>query len=131
MQPVPLKLSVTIDPESVMHMVSEILDNFDNLNSHDSNLLHSLLEAVEQQHDNKLLVDSRQVAKMLDVSPRKLWQMQDSGEMPAAVKIGRLVKWNSEELKGWVTAGCPPRDEWEKLPEQTRLTNPNPDHTCK
>jgi len=59
-----------------------------------------------------LLVDTRQVAKMLSVSPRKLWQMYNSGEMPSPIRIGRSVRWNYEELRAWVNAGCPPGDEW-------------------
>lgn len=62
--------------------------------------------------DMGLLVDSRQVAKMLGVSPRKLWQMHNSAEMPEPVRIGRAVRWCFEELRAWVNAGCPPKDKW-------------------
>jgi excisionase family DNA binding protein len=57
--------------------------------------------------DQGILIDSREVAKLLKVSPRKLWKMQDTGEMPPPVRIGRAVRWSYEALKKWVDSGCP------------------------
>lgn len=55
----------------------------------------------------RLLLDSRQAAKMLKVSSRTLWKMQNSGEMPPPIRMGRSVRWNLGVLKKWVDEGCP------------------------
>ena len=60
-----------------------------------------------------LLLDSRQVAKLLKVSDRTLWKMQKTGEIPPPIRIGRSVRWSYETLKNWVDKGCP------KLPNIT------------
>ena len=57
--------------------------------------------------DQGLLIDTRQACKLLKVSPRTLWRMYNSGEMPKPIRIGRVVRWNFEELRAWVNEGCP------------------------
>ena len=76
---------------------------------------HAHFGGQKPPEDMGLLVDTRQVAKMLGVSPRKLWQMYNSGEMPSPTRIGRAVRWNYEELRAWVNAGCPPKGKWKWL----------------
>jgi excisionase family DNA binding protein len=52
-------------------------------------------------------------AKLLDVSVRLVWRMTSSRQMPPPIRFGsRSVRWNREELKAWVEAGCPEQDEW-------------------
>lgn len=65
--------------------------------------------------DELLLIDTQRACKLLGVSPRKLWQMYNSGEMPAPIRIGRAVRWSHEELRAWVEAGCPPQNEWKRM----------------
>ena len=62
--------------------------------------------------DQGLLVDSREAARLLKVSPRTLWQMHTTGEMPPPIRIGRAVRWSLEVLKKWVEAGCPADPAW-------------------
>ncbi len=59
-----------------------------------------------------LLIDTKQVAKLLNVSDRTVFGMNKDGRMPRSVKIGSAVRWNREELQAWVNAGCPRRDDW-------------------
>ncbi len=54
------------------------------------------------------LLDREVVGRMLGVHPRSLLHFVRRGEIPAPVKIGRLVKWNRRELEKWLDAGCPP-----------------------
>ncbi len=54
-------------------------------------------------------------AKLLDISPRHLAKLYASGRLPAPVRLGRAVRWRSDELRDWLAAGCPPRDRWESL----------------
>jgi predicted DNA-binding transcriptional regulator AlpA len=73
---------------------------------------HALFAGEKPPDDTGLLIDSRQASKLLGVSPRKLWAMYNSGEMPKPTRIGRAVRWGYEEIRAWVNAGCPPQDKW-------------------
>ncbi|MBX3426608.1 MAG: helix-turn-helix domain-containing protein [Pirellulales bacterium] len=52
-----------------------------------------------------LLVDAREAARMLSVSPRKLWGMtfEDSPGLPF-VRCGRLVRYSPDDLRQWIDA---------------------------
>lgn len=57
--------------------------------------------------DKGLLIDPKEAANLLDISPRLLWTLYNSGQMPAPIKIGRLVKFSYSSLVRWVEDGCP------------------------
>jgi predicted DNA-binding transcriptional regulator AlpA len=62
-----------------------------------------------------LLVTARQAAAMCGKSLRT-WRTWDAaGLIPRPVRIGRSTLWRAEELRSWVHAGCPRRQEWEPL----------------
>lgn len=50
-----------------------------------------------------LLVDSREAARTLSVSPRKLWAMTFEGapRLPH-IKMGRLVRYSVADLESWI-----------------------------
>ena len=73
---------------------------------------HALFGGQKPPDDMGLLIDTRQACKLLGVSPRKLWEMYNSGQMPQPIRIGRAVRWSYEEVRAWVNAGCPKLDEW-------------------
>lgn len=52
-----------------------------------------------------LLVDAREAARMLGVSPRKLWAMtfEESPSLPY-VRFGRLIRYSPDDLRRWVDA---------------------------
>ncbi|HCD32043.1 MAG TPA: hypothetical protein DER01_06510 [Phycisphaerales bacterium] len=54
-----------------------------------------------------VLLDVRQVAKMLNASSRTVYRLSDMGRMPQPVKLGALVRWRAVELRDWIDAGCP------------------------
>ena len=54
-----------------------------------------------------MLIDVEQVAALLDVSPRTVYRMADSGAMPRPRHLNSLVRWSRIELEKWVAAGCP------------------------
>ncbi len=68
---------------------------------------NALFGGEEPPGDQGLLIDSRQAAKLLNVSPRTLWRMHNDGEMPQPIRIGRAVRWSLEALKKWIADGCP------------------------
>ena len=51
----------------------------------------------------RLLVTPREAARMLAVSPRKLWNMTfvESPRLPC-VRVGRLVRYSIADLRQWV-----------------------------
>ena len=75
---------------------------------------HAIFGGQPPPQDHGLLIDTRQTAQLLNVSHRTVWSMQRDGKMPKPIRIGRAVRWGYEEIKQWVNAGCPQRDEWEK-----------------
>ena len=48
-----------------------------------------------------LLMTPQQAAEALAISPRKLWGMTSSGEIPH-IRIGRCVRYPVDELKLWI-----------------------------
>ena len=65
-------------------------------------------------HDpSPLLVAARMAAAMCGKSLRT-WRTWDSlGLIPRPVRIKRSTLWRLDELKAWIVAGCPRREEWE------------------
>jgi prophage regulatory protein len=61
----------------------------------------------------QLLVSAKQAARMCSKSLRT-WRAWDAaGWIPRPVRIGRSTLWRTEELRAWIEAGCPRREEWE------------------
>jgi excisionase family DNA binding protein len=54
------------------------------------------------------LLDVEQVATLLNCSTRHVWRLHDGGKMPAAVRLGALVRWRRQDLDAWLAAGCRP-----------------------
>lgn len=52
-----------------------------------------------------LLVNAREAARMLAVSPRKLWAMtfEETPSLPY-VRCGRLVRYSPDDLRRWIDA---------------------------
>ncbi len=73
-------------------------------------------ELGEQPRDGGLgllLLKARQAAALCGKSLRT-WRTWDSaGRIPQPVRIGRSTLWRADELRDWVAAGCPRREEWE------------------
>jgi predicted DNA-binding transcriptional regulator AlpA len=62
-----------------------------------------------------LLVSALQVAELLAVSCRTVWRLDSGGRLPRPVKIGGQTRWRRSEIENWIAAGCPTRDNWERL----------------
>ena len=48
-----------------------------------------------------LLITPQEAAKTLSISPRKLWALSASDEIPV-VRIGRSVRYAIDDLKQWI-----------------------------
>jgi len=73
---------------------------------------NALFRGQKLPEDRGLLIDIKEIAKLLDVSERTISSMQASGRIPAPIRIGRSVRWGYEEIRAWVQAGCPARAKW-------------------
>ncbi len=54
-----------------------------------------------------LLIDSRQVGELLNLSTRTVWRLLSAGKLPRPVRIGRSVRWSRSDLETWIANGCP------------------------
>ena len=50
-----------------------------------------------------LLLKPNEAAQSLAISPRKLWSLTASGEIPH-VRIGRSVRYAIDDVKDWIKA---------------------------
>lgn len=65
---------------------------------------------------DKLLLKSDDAAEMLGISRTHLYQLSSAGEIgPRPIKLGKCSVWSYLELHAWVAAGCPRREEWERM----------------
>lgn len=66
-------------------------------------------ESPPRQQDPRTgkLLSVREVAALLNCSPRSVYRLSDAGRMPAPVKLGALVRWDPAAIDEWVSAGCP------------------------
>lgn len=123
MKTIQVRLTVTID-ESVATTLAELLtpairqaigisvSETDGRAARLKASQEALFGGEKPPDDQGLLIDSREAAKLLKVSPRTLWQRHSHGEMPPPIRIGRAVRWSLDVLKKWVEAGCPIDPAW-------------------
>ncbi len=48
-----------------------------------------------------LLLRPNEAAQVLAISPRKLWELTNCGEIPC-LRIGRAVRYSVEDLQQWI-----------------------------
>jgi excisionase family DNA binding protein len=49
-----------------------------------------------------LLIDIKQVAKLLDLSEKSVQRMRDSGKLPKPKKLGRSIRWRYADILKFV-----------------------------
>ena len=55
-----------------------------------------------------LLINARELARMMQVSPRTLWRLLSAGKLIRPIRIGGNTRWRLDEVKDWIDRGCPP-----------------------
>ena len=53
------------------------------------------------------VLNVKQVAALLNVSPRHVYRMVDGGLMPRPLKLGGLNRWPQSTLEQWLADGAP------------------------
>ncbi len=64
---------------------------------------------------DRLALDAEELAAAFGVSERMIWTMNSTAEIPAPFKAGSRTLWDLAELRRWMDAGRPNRDEWERV----------------
>jgi excisionase family DNA binding protein len=54
-----------------------------------------------------LMLNVRDVAKLMQCSDRHVTNMWKVSRMPAPVKLGQLVRWPRKTIEEWIEKGCP------------------------
>lgn len=119
MKAIQLQVSVTLEDEAANTVVDlirrAITTEIDTPRGGVSNApRHALFAGQKPPEDRGLLIDTNQVAHLLKVCQKTVWTMHTQGRMPQSIRIGSAVRWGYEEIRQWVEAGCPQRDEWER-----------------
>jgi excisionase family DNA binding protein len=75
---------------------------------------------IAMQMPEPLLLDAKQAAAMLGIGRTHLYALHSSGRLPLPLRLGRRTLWRADELKNWVSAGCPSRQKWIVMREVMR-----------
>lgn len=65
-----------------------------------------MTEAHSSVNANALMT-IKEVAALLSCSTRTVYRLHDAGQIPQAVRLGALVRWNRREIEQWIADGCP------------------------
>lgn len=68
---------------------------------------------VSVNNSTQLLLTAREAAALCSRNLRTWRSWDAAGVIPRPVHIGRSTMWRIDELREWVAAGCPRRQEWE------------------
>ena len=59
--------------------------------------------SAKQPKQRPLLIDRREAARLLGISPRKLWDLSNIGELPV-MRIGNALRYDPNDLRAWIAA---------------------------
>jgi predicted DNA-binding transcriptional regulator AlpA len=70
---------------------------------------------VDASAVTSLAVPAGGAARLCGVSRSQWWKLHASGKVPLPVYLGsKAPRWRVEELRAWLAAGCPDRQEWQR-----------------
>ena len=73
-------------------------------------------KSLRARETDCLVLHAAEVAKLLGISVRHLWTCHSSGRLgPRPIALGRAKRWRLDEVRDWIDAGAPPRDEWDRM----------------
>ena len=72
-------------------------------------------DRTPRESSEALAYSAAQLARRLYVSLRHLRRLDCTGRVPRPIRLGRSVRWPAAEIDGWLAAGAPDRERWERL----------------
>jgi len=69
----------------------------------------------EQANQNCQLWDAKTFGQRLSLSKRQIFRLNSCAKIPAPIRIGGAVRWDSQECADWLAAGAPDRKTWEAM----------------
>ncbi len=57
-----------------------------------------------------MLVSAESLSKLFDVTRGTIRLWAKNGDMPSPHKISGTSRWDADEIRDWIRAGCPERD---------------------
>ena len=57
---------------------------------------------VDQSTNQRWLGDIQTVADLLGVSCKHVRRLDDRGEIPPAIRLGRSVRWDLGQIRNWI-----------------------------
>ncbi len=70
-----------------------------------------------------LAVSTKQLGQLLGLSERTIYRRDSSGQLPRAVRIGRAKRYLVDEIREWLKAGTPSREDWERMKQSKERRN--------
>ncbi len=64
------------------------------------------------------LWDAKTFGLRLSLSKRQIFRLNSCAKIPAPIRIGGAVRWDSQECAAWLTAGAPDRKTWEVMKQE-------------
>ena len=46
-----------------------------------------------------VLLSATELARMLAISVRHVWRLRDAGNLPAPIKLGKLIRWRKAAIE--------------------------------
>jgi predicted DNA-binding transcriptional regulator AlpA len=66
----------------------------------------------------RLALPAKDAAALVGVSRAQWWKLHSAGKVPLPVYLGtKAPRWRVDELRDWLTAGCPDRQTWQRMRE--------------
>lgn len=75
--------------------------------------------AKAEIEDRALVIGTRGVARMLNVSQRHVERLDASQLIPKPVRVGGCKRWRIGDIQQWLAADCPDRATWESRQRST------------
>lgn len=81
--------------------------------------------------EEKMVLSTKELARLLDVSVRHVAEMDKKGLLPRPVRLGKSVRFIQVEIGAWIRSGCPSRDVWEEMKAEHLTINSNIDNVAQ
>lgn len=78
----------------------------------DSNLRTNSAASGKNADPAPLLADARRLAPLLCCGVRTIRTWDAAGKLPEPLRIAGRVVWRLDEIRAWLDAGAPDREDW-------------------